>query len=54
MPDDPPVLATSFIKRGDRSLLAKLMLGILPLELEIGRYLNINLKNAFAEHVTYG
>ena len=39
-PDDPPVLASSFIKRLNRSLLAKLMLGILPLELEVGRYLN--------------
>ena len=47
MPDDPLVLATSFVKRYDRGLLAKLMLGILPLELEIGRYLNIKPEERF-------
>ncbi len=47
LPEDPPVLATSFVKRLDRSLLAKLMLGILQLEIEIGRYLNIKLEECF-------
>ena len=39
--DNPTTLVCSNLKRYNHSLLAKLMCGILPLEVEAGRYMNV-------------
>ena len=51
---DPPTLATSYIKRYHRSLLSKLLMGILPLEIEVGRYLNVKPEHQYCKVCNLG